>query len=153
MERKYIRLPLPSVAVREFSLISAVLYFFAKSIFTNIPHVLSLLIFLSTYIILRTIIADNKYSTCYKVVISSVLIIVLALAMYGIFFSMQFEHINHLITIIGLCIACGSVLIIGLIISILKKRINTAQKGEDVAQRFFDITHILMFYVVVLTNL
>lgn len=152
MERKYVNLPLPSVVIREYSLILALLYFFAQSQASLVPIMAALSLW-GIYRMVRMVTADNGYSTCYKAVATCVLVIALTLIIYGLFFRTQGEQINHLITIVGLCIVCGSLLVAAVVILCLRKRIGAAKKDKDIVQCFFDAAHVLMLYVVVLTNL
>lgn len=152
MERKYVNLPLSSVIIREYSLIWALLYFFAQSQASLAPILVALSLW-GIYRMVRMVIADDGYSTCYKAVATCVLVIALTLIIYGLFFRTQGEQINHLITIVGLCITCGSFLVGAIVILFLRKQVITAGKEKDVVQCFFDAAHMLMLYIVVLTNL
>lgn len=152
MERKYVKLPLSSIVIREYSLILALSYLFAQHQ-AKLSIVMGVVIFWGIYRMVKAIISDKGYSTCHKVISTCIIVIALALIIYGLFFNIQNEQVNHLITTIGLCVTCGCFLATGIIIQLLRKRIEAANNSEDVLQSFSDATHILILYIVILVTL
>ena len=152
MKRKYIKLPLSSLMIRENSLFVALLYFFALSLPSS-TVIMSVLICWTVLWMAVSVVMDKEYSAFYRTLVLCVLIVATALIIYGLFFSARFVQVNHSLTIAGLFFSCGSVLATGIVIICLRKRIERSQKSEEVTQRFIDAAHMLALYVVPLCNL
>lgn len=98
-------------------------------------------------------ITDDEYPINYKALVLCMLLIATMLIIYGLFFSANYVHLNDIISIVGLCFACGGALVAGGVSLFLVKKERSADNEKEITQRFFDITHILMLYVVILVNL
>lgn len=151
-QRKYVNIPFPSLVIREYSLFIALMCFFAQN-YAEFTVLMSILCCWGIFRVLMSIIQDNDYSSRYKTLMTSVFCGALGLILYSFFFSEKYVQINHLIAVVGLCIACGSVFVVSIIILIKGKKIENSNRKDEIVHRFLDATHVFMLYVVILCNL
>jgi len=152
MERKGIYIPMSSLLIREFSLLSAVLYFFALTI-PNIATIISVIISLCVLEMIISILLDNKLQIGYKIFIISILVVSCIFVLYGLYFSDEYAQYNSFIIKIGSCLTCGGLLLYGLVGLFLKKRSNDKDNVNETKLHFVDFSCVLVLFLTVFANL
>lgn len=152
MKRNDICIPKSSLLLRELSLLSAVLYFFAFTI-PSLNIIISIIIFLCILNIIASIVLDRELRKCYKLFIISVLMAMYFFVLYGLFWGETYAQINSLITKVGLSLACGGLLLYGLIGLFLSKHNSDVRNGNKEKIHFVDLSCIMVLLVTILANL
>lgn len=152
MKRNDICIPKSSLLLRELSLLSAVLYFFAFTI-PSLNIIISIIIFLCIFNIIASIVLDRELRKCYKLFIISVLMAMYFFVLYGLFWGETYAQINSLITKVGLCLACGGLLLYGLVGLFLSKHNSDVRNGNKEKIHFVDLSCIMVLLVTILANL
>lgn len=152
MKRKSINLPVPSLIIREISLFLSLLYLYAQ-INPNLLELVGLICVIGLVKMMIPVIVDKEYSIHYKLFVFCILLVVLLLIIYGTFFSANYASLNDVISVVGLGLACGGVVVAGLVSLHFAKRESSIDNEKEIAQRFIDVLHVLVLYAVILINL